>query len=104
MRVVFMTWYYSDLSSIIKAQYDIVSINCFKYYLIMRISLLLWRGWLHFAVAATGDRSHGAHFRVCKAAPAALKDRGRLKRCPEGGSYRGAIRQPRRCVFCIFIT
>jgi hypothetical protein len=49
---------------------------------------LLWRGWLHFAVRATGDRSHGAHSRVCKAAPAALKDRGRLKRCPEAAATR----------------
>jgi hypothetical protein len=37
---------------------------------------LLWRGWLHFAVAAIGDRSHGAHFGVCKAAAAALKIEG----------------------------
>src|SRR5271166_3663852 len=40
----------------------------FRYYLHMIIILLLWRGWLHLAVAATGDRSHGAHSRVCKAA------------------------------------
>jgi hypothetical protein len=30
-------------------------------------------------------------FRVCRAAAAALKDRGRLKGCPQGGSYHGGI-------------
>jgi hypothetical protein len=52
------------------------------------LELLVAGGWLHFAVRATGDGSYGVHFRGCKAAAAALKDRGRLKRCPEAAATR----------------